>query len=65
MNEWELFIMIYMSISAGFRLTMKNNVVKNFATDLSLGELTLVVECGKFYSKNISQTIGKYIYYDY
>ena len=54
-----------MSISAGFRLTMKNNVVKNFATDLSLGELTLVVECGKFYSKNISQTIGKYVYYDY
>ena len=54
-----------MSISAGFRLTMKNNVVKNFATDLSLGELTFVVECGKFYSKNISQIIGKYIYYDY
>lgn len=46
-------------------LNYEKQCCEKFATDLSLGELTFVVECGKFYSKNISQTIGKYIYYDY
>ena len=41
---------------AGFDLILRNAVVRNFATNLSLIDLPLIVEERKFYSKTFSQT---------
>ena len=41
---------------AGFDLTLRNAVVRNFATNLSLIDLPLIVEERRFYSKTFSQT---------
>ena len=41
--------------------TLRNTIVKNFATDLSLTDLMLVIEERKLYSKKSSQTTGRHI----
>ena len=46
-------------------LTLRNGVVKNFATDLSLGEHMLVFEERKFYSKEFPQIIEQHIPHSY
>ena len=47
---------------AGFDLTLRNGIMKNFTPDLIyLRDFMLVVERRKFYSAKTSQTIGEHI----